>query len=237
MEILYSEGGERKVVSFDATIKEQSEAAATATKYPIEDGAPVTDHVQAELDILSCVVHVTNTPVRSPDADGMTGEVSSLSLRSDSRAQRTGAKVGASGNVDEATYETKTVTAAASVLQFTDPPDRVQAVYDVLTNLCKLGVELQVVTTRKEWTSMLLLRVGTIVHVKDAQEFTLDFQELIFAETETVDTPEPLETRAERERRLGARGTEDAESEEDISLAAQLLERVTGIGLIGGGGS
>lgn len=235
MEVLYTEGGEIKVVVFDATIRELHGHSAVATKHPVEQGAPVTDHVKPDPDTLSVDVHVTNTPVVSPNVDGANGEVRSMSLRTEARAQAKGAKVSREGKVTAAEYESKGLRSAANVLQFGGSFDRVGTVYEVLARLCKEGVEVTVVTSLRQWDAMLISRVTVPREAKGSRHaatFQVDFSEVRFAETETVGTPEPLETRAERARRRGAQGTEDAESEEDVSLAAQLLESSTGIGLI-----
>lgn len=234
MEVLYTERGEIKAVVFDATVRELHQHSATATNHPVESGAPVTDHVKPEPDQLSVDVHVTNTPIISPNVDGANGEVRSMNVQTEARSQSKGAKVSREGNVTAAEYENNRLQGSAMVLQFGGGFDRVGSVYEVLARLCKEGVDVTVVTSLRQWDSMLISRVSTPREAasRHAVTFQVDFQEVRFAETETVGTPEPLETRAERARRRGAQGTEDAESEEDVSLAAQLLEGTTGIGLI-----
>lgn len=230
MEILYTEGGEIKFIVVDATLRELHSHSAVATSHPVEQGAPISDHVKPDQDLLSVEVYVTNTPIISPNVDGANGDQGSNSLRVETKTQTKGAKVSREGQVTNAEYEGKTVQASAGVLKFPAPFDRVVSVYEVLARLCKEGVEVTVVTSLRQWDSMLISSVSA-PGSPHAVTFSVDFQEVRFADTENVGTPEALETRAERARRRGAQGTDDAEGE-DISVAAQLYESFSGNNLI-----
>ena len=52
-------------VELDATIDESHEWKAEATSNPVEEGAPVTDHVIEQADKLSIKGFVTDTPIGS----------------------------------------------------------------------------------------------------------------------------------------------------------------------------
>lgn len=233
MEILYTVDGEIRVVTFDATILENHSTTATATEHPVAAGVDITDHVRAERDTLSVEVHVSNTPIFSPNVDGANGSVRQLEISSTRKQFSRLAQVKRSGEVENATLEDSTQTRQANVLQFSGSFDRVVSVYEVLTALAKAGQDVTVTTSLRQYDSMVILTVGTPREAgsRNAVKFTMDLAEIRFAETETVDTPEPLETRAERARRRGAQGAEETE-EEERSMAAALVEDVAGQGLI-----
>lgn len=233
-EILYTERGEYKVLTFDATIRELHTISATSTSHPVERGVAISDHVQPDLAQVSLEVHVSNTPVYDPHEGAALGQITTATLEGTRRTISRGAKVERGGKVQEAEFENTTESKGANVLQFPLAFDRVLDIAGVLERLCREGQDVTLSTTQRQWDFMLIKRVSNPRDAENghATTFSVDLEEVRFAEGETVGVPEPLETRAEAARRRGAMGTEDAESEEDVSLAAQLLEGATGIRLM-----
>lgn len=233
MEILYEEQGELKAVVFDATIRYAPTVSISVTEHPVERGAAVTDHARAENDFFMADALVTNKPIRSPpfDYDGMDGARNKLDLTGQRRDMTRPAKVASATSVRNAEYETKQVNESAQVLQFTDPPDRIVAVRETLSRIAKAGIECTFVTSIGDFDNMLLTKVTAPKEKGGKVTFTIEARQVIFVDSEIVEVG-ALETRAERERRLGARDPEDLDGEEDISLAAQLLEAATDIDLL-----
>jgi hypothetical protein len=234
MELLYTVNDEIRTVVFDATISENHATSAVATEHTVEQGVSISDHVRPERDRLSVEVHVTNTPVRSPNVDGASGAVRSLELSQRARPFRRLAKVQSSGEVEPAEVEETSSTVQANILQFDSDFDRVGTVYELLTRLCKEGVEVVVVTSLRQFDSMVIVDIGVprTAEFRHSIKFTMELVEIRFAETETVATPEPLETRAERRQRRGAQGAGESNSEEERSFAAALLEDYGDVDLI-----
>lgn len=233
MEILYEVPGEVRVVVFDATVRENHGVSAVATEHPVARGANISDHVRPERRRLSAECHVTNTPLRSPNVDGASGEISALELSTTRRQFSRYAKAKSGGGVDLAETEETAQTVQANVLQFSTDFDRVQTVYDLLDLLCTTGTEITVVTSLRQYDSMVIVDVGAPRDAgsRNAVLFTLEMVEISFAEMELVGTPEPLETRAERRNRRGSQGAEEEEGE-SRSLAAAMVEDWGGVNLI-----
>lgn len=229
MEILYEEENEIRFVTFDATLRFVVTTSASVTEHPVERGAAIADHSKPNSDTITAECFVSSKPIKSPNADGAEGAFSSLELRGAKDRKLT---KGAQGQKPQAAeYQTQDLKGQARVLTFSQPFDRLIAVRETLSRICTLGLECLLVTNLGDFSQVLITRVTSPREAAGKVVFTLDFRKVAFVDSEIVPV-EPLETRAERERRLGARGTEEAESEEDISLAAQLVERFSDSALL-----
>ena len=237
MEILFDVAGEFRVLVFDATVTELHSKSAVVTEHPVESGVNVSDHKRPERARLAAEVHVTNTPIISPNVDGATGDVAPAELTAGpfNRIAR-GAQVSKSGQATSSTLEPQTLTRTANVLQFLVEFDRVATIYEQLLLLVDSGILLTVVTSLRQYDNMTLMDLGVprSAATRYTGVFNLELVEIRIAESQLVGTPEPLETRGERRRRRGAQGAEEqtAEAGEERSLAAALLEDYAGIGLI-----
>ncbi|MCK4718805.1 MAG: hypothetical protein KAT70_09065 [Thermoplasmata archaeon] len=234
MQILYEIGGELLVLDFDATVKELHSASAVATEHFVEEGVAITDHVRADRKRLSAECHVTNTPLHA--APGADGSVQALSLEKTVRSLTSGATVNQSGEVDPAEWDSNEETVRANVFQFTQEFDRVGDVHATLTALMDGGVEVTALTSLGQYDAMVIVDLGAPRDAENSNAvlFSLELVEIRKAVSETVASPDPLETRAERQRRRGAQAPEEPESEDDRSLAARLVEEQIGSGLIVG---
>jgi hypothetical protein len=221
MDILFEEEGELKVVFFDATIRYVYTASSSITEHPVERGAALTDHSRPEVERISADVYVTDTPVVSPNYDGANGTFQNIDLSANRRDMTRGAKGGA-GQPQEATYETKSVSTKARVLKFSEPFDRLVTVRETLMRIKDNALECSVITSEGDFDPMLIASITAPKESAGRIQFTVDLKKVTFADSEIVEV-EPLETRAERERRLGARGGETPE-EPEVSIAAALAD-------------
>jgi hypothetical protein len=226
MEILYEEGTQLKVVVFDATLRYVMTSAAMVTTHPVERGQAITDHIRPEPLTFTADVFVTNTPIVSVGHDGATGSVRALDISGERRDFIKGAQ-----GKNAAEYETKRVTASAQVLQFSDTAfDRILAVWEILNRICTEGILVTVVNHLGDFDNVALTRVTAPREARGSVTYTIEGRQIKLVDAEVVEV-EPLETRAERARRLGAVGTEEVESG-DISFAAQALEALTDFDLL-----
>jgi hypothetical protein len=231
MDILFLEENELRAVVFDATLKFVPTSTTRVTEHPVEGGTAITDHTIVENDRLTAECFVTNKPTQSPNFDGANGSRGSVSLTGRDRKQTKAAKVSESGTVQGAEYSNQDKDATGQVLKFGAPFDRRLSVYETLRRICALGLECSIGTSLGIFDSMLITNVSAPIEAKGSVTFTIDAQAIRVVSSELVEV-EPLESRAERARRLGARDTEDPSGEETVSLAAQALEAFTDIDLI-----
>jgi hypothetical protein len=101
---------------------------------------------------------------------------------------------------------TEDVTVGGSSFQATVQVDRVKACYDVLAALCLTGTEVTLVTNLKEYDTMLITSITAPVRAEDAIRFQIEFKEVRFTETKTVDITKkaPREKRAKDEVNIGS---------------------------------
>lgn len=243
MEILYVDpNGELKALIFDATLRESPTYSATMFKHKVERGADLTDHVKQEADTLSVEAFVSNHPIKA-NVGGYTGlgggelggVVESLDLGPvTGRRYSKGATVGKTPkDIRSATYETEQSQGTAQVLQFPAPFDRVQAVHDILLDIKRRAVEVAVSIGLNTWDTMLVIKLSPPQDSKTGSgiSFTIDLEEVRYATSETVDTPEPFETRAEREQRLGEQ-VEVTPTPDDRSTARRMLDGLADAGFL-----
>lgn len=254
--ILYDVGGELRSVLFDATIKETHGNAGTATEHPVETGANISDHFIKSRNRVSLEVQVTNTPITNLGVDGVDGAVAPLDVSSVARQLVAGASVaGDTGGaleavstallpfpvaralrnippptVTPATWEERAKTHSASVLQFSQPFDRVAAVRTILKELQDAGSLLSVITAVDQYDQMVLENMETVRADRDSVDMILDFVEVITVESQIVDVPDPVEPRGKKKTNAGAQPTEPA-SAENVSAWNQLQEAFTGFRL------
>lgn len=194
-------------IAFDTLIEEDPSAEAELTSHPIEDGSTVSDHVILAPMHLSISARVSNTPIRLPRTQnrGATGAVSPMDLQGVTRTEFT-----RKASENEAAQLTRTqVQASAQVLQFSAPMDRVRDVHSALLDLRASRVPVSVVTSIRQYDSMILLKVGAPRSAEDGDgiTFALEFGELIVVTTRLVDAPTPSQDRGHRARDRGQQST------------------------------
>lgn len=231
MRLLFTEDSEFQEIVFDATLKEAPSHTSTVTRHPVTRGIKVTDHVITEPDALAVEVFVTNTPIRNVNADGAQGQITSFKLETTGRAQRSGAVVSETGEAKEAQYEETTNAFAAQVLAFSTPFDRVKAVYAALDMHRKKATLFTIETKYRVYESFViaLLEAPRESATGDALTFTVNFEEVRQVEVQYVDTPEPLETRAERNRPRGNTATTPATQQQESVLRAGMRAAISAL--------
>lgn len=234
-EIFWTENEVLQSIEFDASINENHEATATATEHPVEPGENrrnVTDHVIPGAETVSLEAHVTNTPIRQPSTQmrGVVGSVTPANLGEFSRrTYERGAQ-----NSEAARYGSAGYTADANVLQFPGPFNRVTDIHELLLDLRARGVLVTVVTSLRIYEDCVITAVSVPRSVEsgDAATFTINFQRLTFAESDTVEVPTPSQPRGNTNRNRGQQATEEVDEDSaeggSTSLLAQGLDRVAG---------
>lgn len=232
MNILYERpDGELALITFDAVITESHEQTAEATVHPVES---IADGVRSTPARLSIQAHVTNTPIRSPDVDGATGQVRSMSVTRRSQNQKKSAKVSRLGKVENAEYETGESDLNANVLQFDSTFDRVRSVESILRELMIAGTQVAAVTSLRSYEGMVItgLTIPRDVSNANAATITITLQEIRIAHTTSVDVPVPLETRAERAAAAGAQSPTEVPRESVAYQGARALLQAGGIDML-----
>ena len=228
-EILFTRDNEFQAIVVDATIEEQHSDTADVTDHPVEEGSDASDGLQNKPPALTLTVFVTNTPIISPNVDGANGSIGTQEIQGGSSAFSQTAQ-----GKKKATIDTKTIRRNVNVLSVPDPVTRVETVYANLLRLKEEATILLIVTSLREYDSMVITEITAPRNAKagGSVSIVLGLRYFRIVSTETVETPEPLETRAEAERRRGASGTTEDESTERRSFAAALVEDYGGIDLL-----
>lgn len=158
-----TESGAEEVISFDATVRENHQDGAIAAQYPVEREVSGTDHVQPVPGFLTLDVAVSNVPLQAPPGgfpDGVT--LSQQRVRND----------------DGSTAEVLTASGEIS---------RVESVYERLLELMRDGTQLRVVTSRRDYGRMVLVRVDAPVDAfsGDGQDLRIDMQQILTGRAES----------------------------------------------------
>lgn len=193
---------------FDAVTTETHEMTAVVTEHSVEGRAAISDHKRPDPQRLTIEATVSNTP---------TGDVVLPSGYASFS--------GGGGTVKP--------QGPFNTLQFDQSFDRVLDVFETLRRLAREPtlVTVSVSTGLTVYENMTVVSVNIPRDATDGAslKFTIDLIEVRIAETTTVDSPEPRETRGSRQQNSGTQETEDAESEgseANRSIAAEYNDRV-----------
>lgn len=203
--------GQFQLISFDAVVRDSHESTATVTEHPVEQGANISDHVRPDLDRVVLEAIVSNTPITQPvsQADGATG---------------------APGDVDLINRDGDTI-GAARVLLFDGEFDRVRSVYDELRRLKDTGTVVDIITSLREYDSMIIRAVNP---QRDASSGSLlriqiEATQIRIVESEIVEAPVPDENQRNRGRQEEEETDEETE-ERSTDLLIQIGEFLGGLG-------
>lgn len=174
MKITWSDQGNLKALTFDATPGDTHLWTATVTEHPVEKGSPITDHVRAGAFRLSVDVVISNTPLSLPNAnddsftEGVTRQSTQMPL---------GLALG-----------------DATVYLWSADFDRVRKVYEALTDLIGNPPQdgITVMCTLALYDSMEIVNISVPRSVEtgsSAIRFTIDMQQITIVESQTVATP------------------------------------------------
>lgn len=203
--------GTIQAIDLDATVRQQHEASATATEHPVETGANVSDHVRANLDRVSLEVVVSNQPITVPKTqmDGI------------------GRASGGVTIVDGVGF----VLAKANTLVFENDFDRVRTIYELLLDLQTSGTVVSVITSLREYESMVLQRVSPVREAStgDALVATIEARQIRVVDSEVVEAPQPEQTRDAAPTNRGRQNTTASTNVRDSSILSDLASGVFGL--------
>lgn len=178
---------------FDVVVSEDHERTTEVTDHTVEEGASITDHVRPNPDRVTLAVFVSNTPIRSADAQLLPyvldipqpGQGGFLAGGTSALLGAAAAAIGLAKS-----YPTQLT---ANVLQFIGDTDYVQQAYDTLTGLRDTATLLSVVTPRQTYTDMVIERIA-MHRDKDtgtSATFEIEFRQIRIVSSNIVDAPLP----------------------------------------------
>ncbi len=218
-------------LDFDATMLEEFTRSAEVTQFPVENGAVLTDHYQAQPRAITLEVQVSDTPNRTDKLrDGKENAAGRPTGREREKHLNlpvnrapvtgiTGARI-VQGNV--ARFPKKRT---ASVLQFDGVVTRTVDVFQVLDGLMSSGQLVNVLLFLDlEYHNMVITNIRT---PRDTQSgstltFTLDLLQITFADTETGTAPQPSSTKHKRKQDAGNRNATGSIEAEAAAIARGL---------------
>lgn len=224
MEISYTKGNTLVIMSFDATIREEHEATAAVTEFPVEKGANVSDHKRPELAKLSGEVFVTNSPITVPKSnlDGATGETRGQELVIPVKRSLpiavpvVGALLAGAGALDS--FD----TINPLLLQFDGDFNRVNSIWKQFQDLVESDQLITITTSVRSYENMALKRVTLPITADDGDggSFQFEASEIRFVETKVITVPK--DKRGETKKAKGPKSPDGAASD-NKSLLWKLL--------------
>lgn len=187
------------LLQFDCVTSEKHEGTNTITEHTVESGSPLTDHSRANPRRLSIEAIVTQTPLDAPPLSG----------------------TGDSNNVT-ASIQQET-TAKANVITFSQPFDRIHDVIAALDSLRIDAVPVTISTKHRTYDEVLIQGVTEPREVDDGDSlrFSIEIQEIRIAESRTVDSPRPRESRGASTTDRGGQEATDATRESSTLARAR----------------
>jgi hypothetical protein len=169
----------------DCWTAETHEGNAEATKFPVEFGADITDHVRAQPDKVTLVGTVTKTPIGG-------GLVASNPVDVPYFVPPLAPTITSlAANISDALFSPPPVFAVYET--FLAPLDPVKDAHTLLLAIKNARSLCTVVTSTQEYTDMVLTGVSmSRQEDEQAAEFTLTFEHIITVETATVAAPKPI---------------------------------------------
>jgi hypothetical protein len=231
--------GAQHTFEADATLRVQHDLASTVTRRPVEKGSDLTDNVRPEPNTITGELDVTNTPIEIPS--GIAGAF--LPLRLEKRrkeiTQTASVKGGPGRRLQFSLIEIEVgarpieVTPAQDVdvvepvgmevLQFPAGFDRVKGTLDLFDRLRLNATLCTCVTALRTYENMIVARISVPEEPRDAATFTVEFQQIRIATTDTVEVVPVAERRAEKKKAAGAQSAYELEPEqEDLATALGL---------------
>lgn len=206
-------------IGFDVTNSENHLFTVTATENPIEGGSLVSDHVITDPLVFSCETTTTESPMPNGDFFGDTGDVSSDQPYSTISRE----PLGLGFTIIPGTVTIKGVGRADNAKSL------VQAMYDRLVKLQDDRITMTVITTIREYESMILVSIGLPRGELSigAGRWALSFRQLKIVSTATVAAPIPAEPRGAKLKAKGAQSSKAATEKANAnikSMAASLLD-------------
>jgi hypothetical protein len=160
--------GKTGMVYFDATLNETHGAQAQVTDHKVESGPNIADYIRPMPRRLSLSSIITNTPISTPQSQsrGVVGQVGTFQ--------------GQTGRTWKA-------------VKFSGEFDRVRDVFGVLVDAALAGATFGVVTTLANYENLAITNfsVPRDASSGNALNSTIDFQEIVTVDTQTVEALPP----------------------------------------------
>jgi hypothetical protein len=198
-------------------LRSGAEDSATLTEHAIGSEGAVNDSLIQNSTPLTIEVVESDTPVEVPL--GATGGVRNLSLNVANTFREPSKASGANG-VTLSEPEAVQVARGASALAFDEEFSRARTVYEQLLAFKEGAAQLTVTTALRVYPQMILTLISQERGPQEAKAFkgSLTFTSFKIAASEVIDSPQPLETRGQRNRRRGRQPAEEASEEEAARL-------------------
>lgn len=221
--------GSDRIITFDVIEGEVHDGVSEVTDHPVESGINASDHVRPLPDFLSIIGYVTNHPIKS-NPFTQRGELKSVEIKfpeyeippnNPGAIYRAGLE-GLSGLIGK---DGRTAT----VLGFSEIFDAVRETYEVLEELRKNAVFLNVYTKLRTYEDMILTRVSAPRAPGDSGvSFSCDFRQVRVVESGVVASPPiPEEPKGLPEKAKGSQGTtspNSSDAEQPTSIAYGILQ-------------
>lgn len=214
------EYGPTKYLEFDATLLEEFTRAAEVTRFPVENGAVLTDHYQPQPRAITLEVVVSDTPARPfTPLDGKVSETQvPLGAVAPKALELKPNPAPVTGIAGKRFYRANAnrfpKQRTASVLQFDGRVTRTIDVFKALDELMESGQLLNVLLFGEvEYSDMVIVNVRTPRDVGSGSTltFTIDLVQIQFADTTTEANPQPSESKHQPRDDVGNRnGTDTA---------------------------
>lgn len=242
------ESGVPHVLRFDGVMSEKTTDTSTITKYPIEKGSPVADHVRDDNETIALSVKMTNTPMHGESY--VTGEkigaVNTIKLSVPkfdppfipTPGAISGAVTGAVKGAINSVIGNGETPEQATVLMFTKPFNFVSEMLVKLKEIKRKRYICTVVTAMYDYENMMLTGVPTDRSTSsDSAIFDLTFERVNVVTTKKTAAPVPAEPRGKKKKNAGVKDANPA-SDQAAEKKKSLLKAGGKIvdSLFGGGG-
>lgn len=213
-------------LQFDAVLSETYTQTATATEFPVEEGANVSDHVRKNLDTLHLEVEVSNAPI---DGDNLInpmlprGAVAPVVLDIPVHKRplnSLSALISAGLGAISSLLFGKPDPPAAQVLQFFAPFDAGFETLEVLSLLLAEGRRVDIVSRDWYLEDMIITNV-TEPRTRETggnAQFSIDFKKIRIVQTQQTIAPVPTEVRGKGPVKAGAQGAKPVDTAKTKSI-------------------
>lgn len=223
----------------DVSVRESHGLSADVTEHPVEEGADITDHIRAKPRTFSIEGLISNTPIEVPQShmDGAVEDTSPITIEGEPSFGNVDTPVGevnipGSGQLSALAGVVGIKLGSkrefpAQMLHFSQEFDRVGAVHLDLESIILTAKRITVVTTLTIYENCALtdLNVERDFKTGNALRFTASGRELRIVSSETVDVPDPVDSRASKPRPRGKQLTAEAAEDEGVQVKSALAAR------------
>lgn len=227
-------------IHFDMVRTETVTLGASVTEHPVEQGADIADHIRPELVKVRLEVFVSNAPVEDVNGFGQTVQTFTAKVNHNATANdplaiaKSGNVIGAIGSainagaaaigsalgLDDGLPKDFQVQGYAFAGNVPDGFDFVKNMAALLENIKDTPTLVTVVTHARYCANLAITNIDCQKH-NDGGYITIDFKELRFVSTSTVDAPTPVKPASKPKKPAGVQELSAAPQQ---SIAAGLVD-------------